>query len=256
MAKFIISCRPASYGKYSKVAFQHWAEIGQKNLELDMPRSEKKARNLLEELNSYNLKALSLSFPIDVDDKRIIKKFQKASKIIRILEPMYIFSSVKVSNESERNKGYPILKTLGDIARELKVFISVETHPVYNTNGDRGKETMENVNHPNVRINYDTANIYYYNKDIDGVEELKKILKWVGSVHIKDCMLNYHEWNFPTIGEGKVNFSEIIKTLDQLDKTIPLTLEIEGVKGENLTLEETKQRIQKSVQYLENLLKK
>jgi len=254
MAKFLLSIRPYSYGKFSKIVFEHWSSLNQKYLELDVPKSYLIAKLLYEKLSSYNLKALSISIHIDIDDKNVIKKFQKYEKIIKLFEPMYIFSSVKIKNESERAKGYPLLKELGDFAKDLNVFISIETHPFYNTNADRGMETMQNINHPNVKLNFDTANIYFYNQNIDGVEELKKILPWIGSLHIKDCNLNYHEWYFPAIGDGKVNYPELIKVLNNLDKTIPLTIEIEGIKGEIINLEQAKNRVEKSVEYLKKLI--
>lgn len=253
MAKYIISCRPGSYGKFSLHAFEHLAEIGVKFVELEMPSSDEDAKFKLEMFEDISIKALSLCFPINIDDKKVVDKFKETIPIIKKFNPMYIFSSVKIKKENKRQKGYPILAKIGEIAKENNIFISVETHPYYNTNGDRGVETMKAVNHPNVKINYDSANIYYYNEGVDGIAELKKVLPYLGSVHVKDCMKRYHDWAFPEIGLGKVEFPELFKLMDTLDRTISLTLEIEGVKGEQLNLEQTKERVKNSVEYLKKL---
>lgn len=253
MVKYLLSSRPGSYRQFKMHAYEHLPEIGVHNVEIDVPSSEDEAKFKLEMFEDLGLHALSLSFPIKIDKRRIVKKFEDAIPVIKMMDPMYIFSSVKVKKEKKREKGYSILQEIGDIAKANDIFISIETHPHYNTNGDRGKETMEHVNHPNIRINFDTANIYYYNKDVDGKDELKKVIPWLGSIHIKDCMKRYHDWSFPAIGDGKVDFPGIFDILGSLDQTIPLTLELEGVKGKDLTLEQAKDNVARSFEYLRNI---
>ena len=43
-------------------------------------------------------------------------------------------------------------------------------------NGDIALETMKAVDHPNIRINFDTGNVYYYNHDVTAVAEVQKII--------------------------------------------------------------------------------
>lgn len=253
MANFILSCRPSSYGKFRLHSYEHLSEIGIKHVEIDIPKTETAADIQLDMLDELGLTSLSLCFPINIDDKKIIEKFEKSLPIIKKMKPKYIFSSVKKKHEKDLEEGYAVLSKLGNIAKEMGIFISVETHPPYNSNGDVGKKTMENVNHPNVKINFDTANIYFYNKDIDAKEELKKILPWLGSVHLKDSMKRYYDWAFPSIGGGKIDFPGLLNILNELNTEIPLTLEIEGEKGEKLDLSETLNRVKKSADYLRSL---
>jgi len=253
MAKYILSCRPSSYGRFILNSYEHLSEIGVKNVEVDLPADLKAADMMLDMFQELDLHALSVSFPIDVENKSCVENFKKSIPALQKMKPMYIFSSVKIGKEKNRAKGYPILKQLGDIAAQNNVFFSVETHPFYNTNGSRGKETMENVNSPGMKINFDTANIYYYNENISGVEEMKKILPWLGSLHIKDSLAKPKDWSFMEIGKGKVDFPGTFKVLDSLNQTIPLTLEIEGIKGEVLNLDQTKTRVVNSIKYLRDI---
>jgi len=47
---------------------------------------------------------------------------------------------------------------------------------------------------------------------------------------------------------------KIIEKLDSVEFKGPYTLEIEGIKGESLTLEQTKERLKKSVDYIKQYL--
>jgi len=116
-----------------------------------------------------------------------------------------------------------------------------------------GLQTMQGVNHPNIRINFDTANIYYYNKGLNVIEEMKKVLSYIEGVHLKDTKGEYHTWYFPALGEGIVSFKELFQLLNERGFYGPFTMQIEGIQGETVTLEETYARMEKSVQHLRDL---
>jgi len=106
------------------------------------------------------------------------------------------------------------------------------------------------VNHRDVRINFDTANIYYYNEGVDVAEEMKKILEYIEGVHLKDSNGKPRTWHFPALGEGIVNFPIVRELLNNRGFFGPFTIEIEGIEGENLTLKQTLERMEKSVKHL------
>jgi inosose dehydratase len=133
------------------------------------------------------------------------------------------------------------------------VTLALETHPDLITNAEVALETMRGVNHPNVRVNFDTANISYHNQGVDGVAELTKLLDHVGAVHLKETNGGYRTWFFPAFSERIVNFQETFRRLNARGFHGPFTLEIEGVEGENLTLEQTQARVAKSVGRLRRL---
>jgi inosose dehydratase len=149
---------------------------------------------------------------------------------------------------------------VGDVAQEYGLVIILETHPPLILNGDVGRKTMEKVNHPAIRINYDTANMFHYNKKIDGLEELRKILPFVEGVHLKESNKKFKSWYFPGFGEGDgcMDFKGVFDLLNNREEPVPFfgpfTMEIEGIKGEKkLTLEESKARVAISVDYLRNI---
>jgi sugar phosphate isomerase/epimerase len=144
---------------------------------------------------------------------------------------------------------FPGLRPGGAAAAPHGCKIAIETHPNLADNGRVARQTMEAVNHPNVGINFDTANVLYY---ADGpsntTEELKKVLPWVVSVHLKDYSgTGPKQWAFPTLGQGHINFKEVFQLLESQGFDGPCTLEIEGVQGETLTEEQMQERVAESV---------
>jgi inosose dehydratase len=164
----------------------------------------------------------------------------------------YMFLSPK-HGDAPKEVAYERLRKAGDIAKSHGVTITLETHRDLGTNADVHIETMKAINHPNVRVNFDTGNISFYNQGGDAVAELKKVIDYVGTMELKDHNLEYETWNFPTLGTGKVNFPEILKILGAHHYQGPVTLEFEGVKGVELTEELTKKAIADSVAYLRSL---
>lgn len=143
------------------------------------------------------------------------------------------------------------IRKIGDYAQTLGIKVALETHPPLVTNAEVGIASMKKINHPNVGINFDTANMYYYTDGIDAAAELEKMIDYVTHVHLKDSNMGYKEWFFPAIGDGKIPFKRMIDTLTKAGYDGPLSLEIEGIEGEGrLTFEEYHDRIVRSVEYL------
>jgi sugar phosphate isomerase/epimerase len=148
---------------------------------------------------------------------------------------------------------YTRLRHAGEVARRHGVTISLETHPDLGSNGDVHRETMRRINHPNVRVNFDTGNITYYNNKADAVAELKKIIDYVATVELKDHDGQHLTWNFPALGQGKVDFRGVLEVLRDHHYAGPITIEVEGVAGTPWDEAQTKQAVTNSVAYLRKL---
>ena len=98
--------------------------------------------------------------------------------------------------EAGRNVVYDRLRAIGENAAPFGIKVCLETHPDMAHNGDIALETMKAVDHPNIRINFDTGNVYYYNHDVTAIKEVQKIIEYVGAVHLKDTNGGYRTWNF------------------------------------------------------------
>lgn len=156
------------------------------------------------------------------------------------------------TNAEERRAVVGNLKAVGDVAGELGVTVALETHKGPTQNADAMLALMGEVDHPNVRLNFDTGNLAYYNADVDVTGELKRVRDLVANVHVKDNRGKLEDWYFPAVGDGgAVDFKAVRETLEEIGYKGAFTIEIEGILGEpEPTLEERVERVRRSVAHL------
>lgn len=144
------------------------------------------------------------------------------------------------------------LRQIGERAGELGIVYCCETHPGVCQNAAAMRSMIEQVDHPHIRLNFDTANVLYYNEGVDAVRELKEVVEFVRHVHLKDSRGRFKEWYFPALGAGgAVDFAACRDLLSSAGFTGPLSLELEGIEGETpLTLEQHHQRVVDSLAHL------
>lgn len=253
MSQDVIAARLGCYGKFKGEAFRHLAEIGIRHVELGSP-PEAEWPALKADLARHGLKATSVGHGIDLSKPDSIATFAHTARCAEAFGTKIIFLSVK-SGGRPLPECYADLRGLGDAARAHGAIIALETHPDLVTNGEIAAATMQGVNHPHVKLNYDSANLYYYNEGIDGIAELQKFLPWLGAVHLKETDGGYKKWYFPGLHEGRgiVNFPEIFRLCHEIGYYGPFTLEIEGCEGEKLTQEQTLQRMTNTAAYLRSI---
>jgi inosose dehydratase len=156
------------------------------------------------------------------------------------------------ANEPERARVVAALRRLGDVAGELGITLALETHKGPTQNAAAMLALMADVDHPKVRLNFDTGNISYYNAGLDPCTELEKVKHLVRNVHLKDSRGGFVDWYFPALGDGgAVDFTRVREILDGVGFDGPYTIEIEGIGGEpEPGLEARQERITRSVNHL------
>jgi len=246
MTPNVLSCRPASYQKFSAGAFAHLASIGIKHVEIPAPAD---VGAELAKLAKYGLAVTSMQAECHPEAEDGVERFLPQIETAVKLGTKLMFVSANTGG-TERAACYARLRTMGEAAAAKGVTLVLEIHPDLATNGDVGRETMTQVNHPNVRINWDTANVYFYNQGVDGLAEMKKVLESIAAVHLKDTNGGFKTWHFPALGEGIVDFKEVFRLMNARGFYGPFTLEIEGVEGESLDRAATEARVAKSVAHL------
>ncbi len=234
--KNLLSSRTGSYDVLQK--------LGIKGVEIGPPDPEN-VDKLKAELSKYGLMVASVSGGVDLVEEDGIGKFDRLLNGAISMDAKLIFASARASDDIPRKVTYERLGKIGDKAAAHGVTVCLETHPILCHNGDEALKTMKGVNHGNIRINFDTANIYYYNENIDAVEELKKVAKYVGSVHLKDTDGTPRSFAFPPLGDGIVDFPEIFRILNGVGFYGPFTFELESTKREEMAA-----ALEKSVNYL------
>ncbi len=145
------------------------------------------------------------------------------------------------------------LRRLGDTAGDLGVTVALETHKGPTQNAEAMLALMDEVGHPQVRLNFDTGNIAYYNRGLDPTDELEKVKHLVRNVHLKDNRGWFEDWYFPTLGDGgAVDFTRVRQILDGVGFLGPYTVELEGIRGETEPgLAGHQARIERSARHLQ-----
>jgi sugar phosphate isomerase/epimerase len=247
----LLACRPGSYGRHAHLAYAHLAELGVRHVEINIPQREKIAKTL-GSLRAHGISVSSTAGTLDIKNPDIARDFEQTARLTREMGARLVFVSVR-ADDLDRSIVYGRLRAVGDVCARHDVTVIMETHPDLITNGDTALRTMEGVHHPNIRVNWDTANIHFYNEGVDGVEEMKKVLPYISGVHLKDTNGGYRTWYFPALGEGVVRFAEVFRIMNARGFYGPWTMELEGIQGETLTEEGAKERVAASVRHLRGL---
>ena len=247
----VIAARPSSYGKYKENAFAHLREIGIRHVEIDAPPPDQ-VEKVRAHLEGFGLSATSLNGYTSLEEPDAASAIKPALEAAQAMGVAVVFLSAKAGS-APKHVAYARLREIGELAARHGVTVAVETHPDLAENGTVALQTMQAVDHPNIRINFDPANVHYYNQGVDAVEELRKIAPYVASVHLKDTNGGYHTWHFPALGEGVVDFPSIFRILNERGMSGPFTLEIEGIEGEDLSEEEMQARVARSLDYLKRI---
>lgn len=147
------------------------------------------------------------------------------------------------------------LRAIGDVAESLGARLALETHAGPTQNAQAMLELMTELDHPAVRLNFDTGNIAYYNEGLDPVAELAQVTAYVANVHLKDNRGKPRDWYFPAVGDGGgVDFGAVLRVLESSAYSGACTIEIEGIEGEpEPDLQARSDRVSRSVHFLRRL---
>lgn len=160
----------------------------------------------------------------------------------------YLYSFPPVTEEMV-NKGYedfakrftPIL----DVYQKLGVRFALEVHPTEIAfDIVTAERALQAVNyHPAFGFNYDPSHLGY--QGVDYVDFIYRFAERIFHVHMKDVYWSdelkqagvfggyvtfgdpRRFWNFRSMGRGKINFEEIIRALNSINYTGPLSVEWE-----------------------------
>lgn len=184
-----------------------------------------------------------------------IRTKEGLAKLIRQMEIAHSLGArfFNVSAPERSRTVYDNLLELGEAALFQGVLVCLETHPPLFDSAKGGLQTMRDLQHNNIRINFDTANLYYYNETIDALAELEQMLPYVNHVHLKDSRMKHEDWYFPALGEGTIDFPRMFRILDAVGFYGPFTMELEGISGEEDSLDLRHSRVVKSLAYLRGI---
>ena len=180
-----------------------------------------------EMLAPHGIAVTSLRVPCPLQDDGVFDVFEQFAARAVALDCKRLYASVQPKDMPE-DKVCQRLARIGDVLQKHDLVLGMETNMPLCHNAEAAMRTIEAVNHPCIRLNFDTGNIYYYNENVDAVAELKTLANYVSSVHLKDTTGAYRESSFPVLGEGIVDFPAVFEALADVGFHGPYTIELEG----------------------------
>jgi sugar phosphate isomerase/epimerase len=179
-----------------------------------------------------SLDTIKVTGGIAPDDKwtRASDAFVKACAITAELGVKHISMHVGFLDHSDpayTKKFHDRVRFLGDAAKAAGVTLLMET-------GQESAEDLKHflvaLNHPNVMLNFDPANMILYNKD-EPIEALKILAPWIRHVHAKDAVrtkVNGTWGSEVPWGDGEVNVFAFQNALSTLGFNGTLAIEREA----------------------------
>lgn len=203
-------------------------------------------------LEPHGLRVTSLSVPCPLSDDELPARMGDYAAVAADLGAGYMFTSAKGEGMTTEEAGAR-LRMLGDAVGGYEVYLALETHPELCTNAERMGETMAATDHTWVGVNFDTANLHYYNHDIDTVDQLHHSISHVRGVHLKDTSGGYHDHDFPVFGEGIIDFAKVYGVLAHAGYTDACCMELEGPIFSRDEPDDLADKVTRCVQHLQSV---
>lgn len=247
----IFSCRTSVYGD-NDITFERLPEAGLSAVELSYFEPDTLAAIAAKAAQS-GIQIATLGTGIDLTSQESVERYRDTIRAAADNDVKRIFTSISSKEEQPREQAIQALRGLAQLAESAGVAICMETHLPFGHNGDVAMRTLADVGCPALQVNYDTANIFYYNENVDAIEELNKVRGNLGSLHLKDTDGAYHSMNFPVLGEGVVEFARVFEICDGVGFTGPYTMELEGPLTDGKSVDERHAAVKSSMDYLRSL---
>jgi sugar phosphate isomerase/epimerase len=248
-----IACRPGCISLPLPEALKALKQIGIHHAEINAPE-DGDYDALLETARNAEITISTLSVVASVVDEAGISAIESAIRGGAKIGTDVIFLAASAP-DGGYDPGISSLQQLGSKAADAGIILSLETHEPFGHNGDVARRTVEAVNSPGVRWNYDCANIHYYNEQgINTVDELVKALPYVASVHLKESAKGEpRSFDFPALGQGVVDFPEIFRLLAGRGFHGPYAMELEGPLVDGLPPDQQVAKVKACVDYLSSI---
>ncbi|MDD5659893.1 MAG: sugar phosphate isomerase/epimerase [Actinomycetota bacterium] len=252
----------STYPNYSgKEAIEGISKTGFKYIELasapaffeHMPRPEirvnkKIVEGVLKECKDFGLTLQCIAGHTRLMKENGVENFKKVLDFASLGKIKYVTTDTgEVKNKEDEKRFYSDIRIIGDYAKEKGIVVCLEMHGNWCNTGKIGAEIIKTINHPNIKLNYDTGNVIMFGNTRPEVD-LPFALPYMGYIHLKDHGSGkYKEWNFPALGEGITDFKKIFEMLKEFDG--PGSVEIE-FEGKEHSIEEINNAVKKSYTFL------
>lgn len=237
----------------SKAGFKYIELVSIPGTHTIMPRPEIKVDKLVVDSVVKECKQHGLTLQCIAGHCRLMKEnsvedFKKVLDFASLANVKFVTTDTgEVNGRDDEKKFYTDIREIGDYAKIKEIIVCLEMHGEWCNNGKKGAEIIKTINHPNIKLNYDTANVIFYG-NVKPETDIQNALPYMGYAHLKDHGSGkLKDWNFPPLGEGIIDFEKIFKLLEKFDG--PASVEIE-LDGKEHSITEINQAVKKSYNFL------
>ncbi len=223
----------AEYEYVELLSIPNWIASEHVNPEM----GEEGIRRVSKLLDEYGLSPLSLSGHIDFlvkgprDTRVAVEALKKRIELASRLGCKYINTGAWTT---EKQSFYETIGELVDSCKQHDVVLGLEVgEPGLTATGQELMELLKPISSERVGVNYDTGNIRWL-VGIEPETDLPSTLQRLVHMHVKDQAGGKGKENFPTLGDGEVDFTKVFEILKKSSFQGPYTIEIEN-RGENPT---------------------
>ena len=204
-------------------------------------------------LESSKIVPIGFSGHTNLMDKARIPDFINNIELAHFFGSKFIVSSVGEAHIKDRrttgdDELIENISSFMDLIEKYDMFFSIETHGEH-SRAERIKKITDRIKSDRIGICYDTANAIFYG-DVEGTEDLEGAMDSIAYLHVKDKAGGRHEWNFPALGRGYVDFPAIFASLDAHSNPAPLSVEVEFTKDGAKDISEIDEAMAASAEYL------
>jgi len=235
-----VGCCLGSYGKFSLTrALEGTASSGVKYVEahaVQVPGAHFKPESMTETemkearrlIASYGLTPLSVAGHCDLITAEGMQMLRSRVDFALALEAPIVNAATLRDFTCEADREQFIANFIGlkSYIAPRGVTVALETHGDITGKADIFTETLKRIDSDFVKMNYDPANIVYY----DGVEPEDDIVGLTGHIahmHLKDMHGGKGDYDFPAFGEGRLDYPFILRHVLEHGYKGPFCFEIE-----------------------------
>jgi inosose dehydratase len=186
---------------------------------------DRRAVWLRAELEKRDLACLSLSAHMDLTQADSVDRFRRRLEFARNIGARCVNSIAGPAGKLDNfRKNIP---AIADRARDLGVVIALENHGDLLDREHQVLDFIREVNHPAIRVNYDTGNAWYYSKgSINSVEELALLAPVVAHVHAKSPKMVDGLLRWVALGDGELDLPALARVLKERMPGVPVSYEL------------------------------
>ena len=253
----------ANYNRFGlEVAFKSIKEIGFDYIEIVYAEkfvenlikkpeemTEQDINEIIELCSNYEIEVYALTVFFYLMSENSVSRFKKVLDVAASLGTNIVVTDtgkIGIDEDTKKEKFYKEILEIGDYAKTKKITVCFEIHGNWYSNGKQGAEIIRNINHQNIRLNYDTGNVIFFNGGRPE-EDIVHAIPYMSFMHLKDKVGGPGVYNFPALGDGEIDFKKIFYLIKDYEG--PLSIEIE-LPGEKHTLVEINEAHKKSYDFL------